>query len=344
MQVLIKRFGLFGGLGAFAAYAGCCAYMFARQAHLLYQPNPRPDADPEKELKIKEEKALQKNKRKKPNDTLDPPNTNNSTLHLFEDLPDSFTVNPPSTLASDVTFFPSLGLSGWVDNPGKTKAVIYYGGSSEIIRLRRASFDTLKWKNYTRYFLPYRGFWPNQALTPSEVVLKNDAVNLFDMVSQLHKKVYIVGRSLGTSISLHVAANRQVEKMILITPFYSILNLAKQRYKIFPVQQILRDRHEAHKDAPLVKNQVHVFLAETDEVTPKSSWEQLKEHFSIPFKEKVILESNHTTIVEKPDLWDGMINFFEQRSKKKKSIQKAKETVVELKDSMKDYLRDINQS
>ena len=352
MQALLKRFGLFGGIGAFAAYAGCCAYMFARQAQLLYQPNPFPieelpdkqktgnpqEAGPQEaspknnsnkdlgscvlgeglELHSRTFKKPQKSKELSFGEKLFKGATEHFLNGHFLNDEEAVFWKPHPLLTESITFFPSLQLSGWVDNPGKKKAIIYYGGSSEIIRLRRIEFTKdKKWENYTRYFVPYRGFWPNQQFKPSEELLKNDAKELYDIVSREHKNIFVVGRSLGTSIALHVAANRPVEKLALITPFYSILNLAKQRYRIFPVQRILKDWHEAHKDANLVHNRVHVFLAETDEVTPKTSWEQLRSHFTMPFAEEVVGKSNHTNIVEQPILWENMLKFFEKNPRKR---------------------------
>lgn len=254
MQHLFKRAGLFGGLGAVATYAGCCLYMFARQQHLLYQPEKSMDKD---------------------------------------------SANP--------VFLDELERGGWIDNPNQPKAIIYYGGSSEVVQRRRKMMS--EFSDFTRYFIPYRGFWPNEHMTPTEPALKEDALKLFDFVRHRHDEVSIVGRSLGTSIALHVGAEREHHKMVLITPFDSILNIAKKKYKIFPVQKILRDRHEAHKDAKRIVRPTSVFLAQTDRVTPFESWQKLKENFAIPLEEWTVDKTDHTTIVEDKDMWSRIQNF-----------------------------------
>ena len=217
----------------------------------------------------------------------------------------------PSESDRDHIFLEDIGLFGWVDNPGKKNAIIYYGGSSEAVQLRRKDF--LSFSNVTRYFIPYRGFWPNQLLSPTEILLKHDAKKIFDYVKKRHKKVFIVGRSLGTSMALHVAARRHPDKVALITPFNSVLDIAKKRYRAFPVQRILRDWHEAHKDAVEVHCPLLVFIAETDKITPRASWEELRKSLPKNHKEEILQGVNHTTVVESQILWQKMQDFFHEK-------------------------------
>ena len=211
----------------------------------------------------------------------------------------------------DVVFLPQLDLYGWIDNPGQNNAVIYYGGSSEPVQLRRRHFSSFT--KETKYFIPYRGFWPNQNRVPTEKQIKEDAEKIFDYVKKRHEKVFLVGRSLGTSMALHVAARRKPDKLVLITPFYSILEIAQKKYRFFPIQKILKDWHEAHKDAGNIDVDSMIFLAENDKVTPLDSWKRLREHLNKSYKEFLVAGSNHTDIVQSSELWRKMRRFLRSK-------------------------------
>lgn len=207
--------------------------------------------------------------------------------------------------------YPFSCLKGWVDDEGYQDAVLYFGGSSEPVQLRR---ENLKPLGLTKYFLPYRGFWPNHDFKPTEKIIKQDALDLFDYAQSNHRHVYVLGRSLGTSMAIHVAAKRPVRALSLITPFDSILNLAKNKYRIFPVQKILKDWHEAHKDAPEVCTPTRVFLAENDKVTPHTSWNMLKDRLCCPLISSIVPKTDHTNIVQQHQLWNELDIFFKQNS------------------------------
>ncbi len=94
---------------------------------------------------------------------------------------------------------------------------------------------------YTVYLIPYRGYG-NNAGTPAEQVLYSDAVQIYTTIKDQHDSVSLMGRSLGSGIATYVAANRQVDKLILVTPFDSIENVAKDIYWMFPVSLLIKDK------------------------------------------------------------------------------------------------------
>lgn len=201
-------------------------------------------------------------------------------------------------------------LAGWVDNPGQEQALLYCGGSSESVELRRAAMGRA-FPSHTRYLVPYRGFGPNRTAKPSEQGLKDDSLRLFDFLGQRHAHVDVLGRSLGTSVALHVGARRPARKLALITPFDSIVAVARQHYKMFPVGKILRDHHEAWKDACNIQASSLVCLAGRDTVTPKVCWERLSKHFQVTPEVFEDPQSDHTTIAQSIVMWDRLGGFLD---------------------------------
>ena len=199
-------------------------------------------------------------------------------------------------------------IRGWVDNPGHDHAIVYYGGSSEQVELRRPMLQD-KFPNHTLYTVPYRGFGANNQWKPAENILKHDAETLFDLVRGRHQTVSVIGRSLGTSMAMHVSARKEVQRLALITPFSSVLRIAQTRYSWAPVKRILKDHHEVWKDAKHVQTPVLACLAGSDTITPHQFWRELLPHFSTEVTTFVDEPSDHNSIAFSHPTWDTIANF-----------------------------------
>jgi len=169
-------------------------------------------------------------------------------------------------------------LRGWVVNEGRDRALIYYGGNAENIENNIAFFkDVLP--EYTVYLVAYRGYG-NSTGYPTEEYLYHDALSIFDRVKENHALIALMGRSLGTGVATYVAANRQVSKLILITPFDSIVNVAKSIYWMFPVNLLLKDKYSSISRVDKITAQTYIFIAEHDQVISRARTESLISQFA----------------------------------------------------------------
>jgi pimeloyl-ACP methyl ester carboxylesterase len=118
--------------------------------------------------------------------------------------------------------------------------------------------------------LHYRGYGGSSG-KPTEEALHSDARALYEMVHARHPDVIVVGRSLGSGVAVQLAATRQVTRLVLITPFDSIVNLASRQFPFVPVDLLLRDRFESWRYAPQVTAPTLIIAAANDEVVPRES-------------------------------------------------------------------------
>lgn len=200
-------------------------------------------------------------------------------------------------------------MTGWVDGPRESShAIIYLGGSSESVELRRQDMGAATLES-TRYFVPYRGFGPNKQLLTEEAALKHDALRLFEQAAARHDHVSVIARSLGTGIGIHLAAQAPVHRLGLITPYDSIAKVAHGRFPWIPTGVMLRDRFEAWRDAKDVRAPVAACLAGLDKVIPLPRWQELKRHFQQIPTEHWFRESDHTNIAVAPGLWQTLGDF-----------------------------------
>lgn len=180
------------------------------------------------------------------------------------------------------------------------KALIYFGGNAEDVSRSLPSFAEA-FPDHALYLLHYRGFGDSTG-KPAEEAIQQDALALFDKVRALHAEVALVGRSLGSGVAIRLASQRPAARLVLVTPYNSILELAQRQFPIFPVRWMLRDKYESWRYAPAIAVPTLVIAAEHDEVIPRWSTEKLIGQFrSGVARVEVIAGTGHNDIGESPE-------------------------------------------
>lgn len=162
-------------------------------------------------------------------------------------------------------------------NKGKSESILYFGGNGEMV-LNSADEFIKHFPNKTAYLVNYRGYGASSG-SPTEQALYSDAIKIFETVKNNHQIVSIIGRSLGSGVATYVAANKPVEKLVLVTPYDSILNIAKNRFKFFPVKYLLKDRYDSASRVENINSKVLIIAAEHDQIVPMHNTKKLAEKF-----------------------------------------------------------------
>ena len=179
-------------------------------------------------------------------------------------------------------------------------ALLYFGGNAEDVSYSLPSLSTA-FPNYAVYLMHYRGYGGSSG-KPSEAALFADALALFDKVRADHQNIVVVGRSLGSGVAVHLASLRPVARLVLVTPYNSLQELAAQQFPYFPVCWLLLDKFESWRYAAHVTVPTLIVAAEHDEVVPRTSTEALYKRFPPGFASlKVLAGTSHNTISESPE-------------------------------------------
>ena len=160
----------------------------------------------------------------------------------------------------------SISLHGWILNKGQRKALIYFGGNSEDITDNISQFDNL-FKTHTVYLINYQGYGKSQG-KPTEQGLFSDAVAIYDQIRESHTSVSLMGRSLGSGVAVYLTSMRDIESLILLTPYDSIAEVAQTHYPYFPARYLVKDRFDSIKYANQISIPVLIVTAEFDRVVP----------------------------------------------------------------------------
>jgi len=178
-------------------------------------------------------------------------------------------------------------------------ALIYFGGNAEDVGYSLPGLAAA-FPDHAIHLLHYRGYGGSSG-TPSEAALFADALALFDRVQAGHRDITVVGRSLGSGVAVHLASQRPVARLVLVTPYNSIQELAQQHFPVFPMRWLLRDKFESWRYAAQVAAPTLLLAAEHDEVIPLASTQALLRHFPAGVARLVIIPGrDHNSISESP--------------------------------------------
>ncbi|WP_296384986.1 alpha/beta hydrolase [Winogradskyella sp.] len=163
-----------------------------------------------------------------------------------------------------------------VDNP--KGAILYFHGNAG---------DLSRWGNITEYFaamqydvlvMDYRTYGKSKGKL-SEQGFYKDAQYCYDYLLKQYSEnqITLYGRSLGTGIASYVASKNNPKQLILETPYHSILDVAKQRFPIFPVKQLLRYHFPTFKNLPKTLCHITIIHGTDDNLVPYTSGKKLSE-------------------------------------------------------------------
>jgi pimeloyl-ACP methyl ester carboxylesterase len=159
------------------------------------------------------------------------------------------------------------------------------------------------------YLVNYRGYGGSTG-RPSEAALLSDAVATYDWVAARHDRIAVVGRSLGSGVAVALAAQRPVDRLVLVTPFDSIANVAADHFPFFPVRWLLRDRYDSLQRIGEVRAPVLVLIAEHDEVVRRARSDALIAAIPADIRHTVLIRgATHNDISSFPAYWQTLQNF-----------------------------------
>ena len=196
-------------------------------------------------------------------------------MYLFQRNLIYFPTPFDSTFPAQQVNFDNQGVSlqGWVLNPGKSKAMIYFGGNSEMITANGELFDVV-FSDYSVYLVNYRGYGNSQGVA-NQAALFSDALVIFDRLKLEHDAITAFGRSLGSGIAVYLASQRELDRLILLTPYDSIAAVAQKHYPLLPISWLIQDRYDSIRWGRDIQLKVLVVVAQLDTVLPSHHAETL---------------------------------------------------------------------
>jgi alpha/beta superfamily hydrolase len=202
---------------------------------------------------------------------------------------------------------------GYVYHPDGEAALqdlfIYFAGRSEDVR---ATAQMLHWlpQGFGFAAINYRGVADSQG-HPSEIASVEDAVQFANHLRRAfpHARLHVVGRSLGTGVAIQLVAQQNFASLQLVTPYDTLLEVAKRRFPLAPLSLLLRHRFDSLAHSAEVAATTQVLLAAQDDVVPHERSEKLIAAWPTPVSVQTIPDSDHYNIMELEATWLHLIDF-----------------------------------
>lgn len=171
--------------------------------------------------------------------------------------------------------------------------VFYLHGNTGSLKRWQFMAEEVAGYGFDVFVMDYRGYGKSHGIR-SEARMHRDVEFCYDWIAERYDGVpkIIYGRSLGSGFATRLASRRQVDGLVLETPFLSLVDVARSYAPILPVDILLRykmrsDLHILRVDCP-----IHIFHGTKDNVVRYSSAFEL---FSLVKDVKMV---SFTTLVE----------------------------------------------
>lgn len=194
------------------------------------------------------------------------------TSMLFHPQPLAFNIPETKRIKEiEIEASGNVILRGWTHGkPAKAKQlVIYFGGNAEEVS--HLLTYAKRFEGTVFVLVNYPGYGASTG-KPSEESFYDAALAIYDFTQKAATlkdlPVIAFGRSIGTAPATYLAAYRNVEKVILISPFESIRKVAKSKFPILPVSLLLRHHFDADKYARKTEAPLLSFYGSADRIIP----------------------------------------------------------------------------
>lgn len=202
---------------------------------------------------------------------------------------------------------------GYVYHPQGEAALkdlfVYFAGRGEDVR---ATAQTLHWlpEGFGFAAINYRGVADSEG-HPSEIASVADA---WQFARHLHKafphaRLHVVGRSLGTGVAIQLVTRQNVASLQLVTPYDSMLEVAKRRFPLVPLALLLRHQFNSLEHSKEVAAKTQVLLAERDDVVLPERSRKLIDAWPTPVSVETIAGSDHHNIMGLETTWLHLVDF-----------------------------------
>ncbi|MEH6535443.1 MAG: alpha/beta hydrolase [Psychroserpens sp.] len=192
------------------------------------------------------------------------------------------------------------------ENP-KGVILYFHGNAGDLSRWGKIA-EYFVTKGYDVLIMDYRTYGKSKGKL-SEKAFYDDAQYCYDYLLKQYSEneITIYGRSLGTGISTCLASKNNPKQLILETPYFSILDVAKHRFPFFPVSTLLKYKFPSNEFVVNVKCPITMFHGTDDGIVPYSSAEKLKVIAPNDTTTFITIEGgNHNDLIDFEDYVNGI--------------------------------------
>jgi len=153
---------------------------------------------------------------------------------------------------------------------GNYKTILFLHGNAGSLENRIHKINHFNDMDVNFLIVAWRGFSGNKG-KPTENGLYIDAKSAVKWLKNKgvnEEDIIIYGESLGTGVGTEIAQNKNFAGIILESPFTSMVDAGADKYPIFPIRLLLKDKYESDKKIKNIKSPILIMHGEVDKIVP----------------------------------------------------------------------------
>ena len=203
-------------------------------------------------------------------------------------------------------------LSGVLFKTENPKGLVFYlhGNGGAVTSCVNASKTYTK-VGYDCFVLDYRGYGKSEGEILSQNQFYSDVEIAYDSLCKDYEEqnIIIVGYSIGTGPAAMLAAKSDAKHLILLAPYYSMVDMMNNQYPFIP-DYFLEYKLKTYEFIPKVSPPISIFHGDADEIIYYGSSVKLKEHFSSKDELITLTGQLHGGMNENPIFVEWLTNKF----------------------------------
>lgn len=222
-------------------------------------------------------------------------------------------------------------LNGWLKyNTDKKQAplVIFFGGNAQNSSNTCYSFlknDIYQYfENYNVMIIDYPGYGLSEGTT-SDKTMFNAALKIYDYATTLDSvdedNIVVLGYSIGTGVATYLSSQRDVNGLILISPYDEALSLYNATFDIFhgPLKLLARYKFNSKDYAQNVTTSPLIITSYDDEVINYNLTLNLAKHFNSVDKTILLNNIKHNDYFLEQEVLTNIHDYLQNRLYQKES-------------------------
>lgn len=191
-------------------------------------------------------------------------------------------------------------LAWWKPAEGGKPVIVFFHGNGGHIGYRGSKVRRFLDRGYGVLLVSWRGYGGNEG-NPTEDGLYADgkaALRFLDQHGIGNKGIVLYGESLGSGVAVELASQGVGQRLVLEAPFTSLAEAAADRFPIYPVRWMIRDRFDSQSKIGRVTVPILIFHGEKDFVVPVALGRALLEKANKPKQGNFIQNSGHNNLYD----------------------------------------------
>lgn len=203
-------------------------------------------------------------------------------------------------------------------NPKSDKVVIFYHGNGNVacdLGFLANSFEVTG----VSYIFPEYSGYGGDGKEPVSEEIKHNVKDVIDYIeTQNYKEIIVIGQSVGTGVAgYHVSESLNVNKLLLISPFDNIIEVATRRFVFYPdflIRLFVNNPFDNLENLKEFDGELVILHGDKDIIIPIERGKNLFESLKNENKEMIVIEgAGHNDVFDKERVLGEIKRFIRNR-------------------------------